>query len=608
MPLEYIYTFAERNHNSSGGSGFVVWPPKELRAEKAARQIVEATGVDDYQLGDHPFYAFTKYNHTYSLTRTFTTPHYSTKQPVRFSHIMILDPRERAYLSEGPICALRHFRFQMEYGQSGRWPCEQSVFQPLPKKEPQPLPQCKTWQALTGDAGWCGWCAEQVMEGKTLFWVYNPEKTNGSEVLLDLLDELIQLLPAERRWSVTFNTRVDIPSQIAQQILCFEERKESVISQIRLPRGRKSETIPLHRLSEIPCPDTDWVNYARTGQMTITNYETGVMVLNSDQYTYQELIEKFEKNYIQAEELDQAADELGTTENLIEDWEKRIYERKKELEERFNELGERQEFLGTAAAGMLRGLEERRQKVEERNSELERRDRELDKWEGEIRERQQFLGEYAGNLRSKLEEAGTELARRLNSMAELAEGIRAGFDAKIGGLQETIEQEAGLLCRKLIGKAEEYCDGIAKDEEGFLQQIEDQRKTFCGKIRSETEEYGRELCAKAISAGTILGKIRQDITKQYRQLQTARGNLEQRQKTMEELRKQFESEWKAFFQRAIACRSAINCQPEKQQPNTNPRKSQQTGNSGKIQQTGAIVPRQLQQPSANSQQPGQDVK
>jgi hypothetical protein len=62
---------------------------------------------------------------------------------------------------------------------------------------------CTAWQNMTGDAGWAGMLAESFLANaeRQAYIVFEP----GMD-LLPLMTEAIALLPAERRWDVTFST------------------------------------------------------------------------------------------------------------------------------------------------------------------------------------------------------------------------------------------------------------------------------------------------------------------------------------------------------------------------------------------------------------------
>ncbi len=67
----------------------------------------------------------------------------------------------------------------------------------------RPLSQCRAWEQATGDAGWAGVVAGAFLADPTrkVFFICPPE-TN----LLPLFEEALSLLPAARRWDVTFST------------------------------------------------------------------------------------------------------------------------------------------------------------------------------------------------------------------------------------------------------------------------------------------------------------------------------------------------------------------------------------------------------------------
>ncbi|HCS51627.1 MAG TPA: hypothetical protein DIW81_08555 [Planctomycetaceae bacterium] len=67
----------------------------------------------------------------------------------------------------------------------------------------RPAAPCKTWQNVTGDAGWAGVLAETFLAdpNRKVFLIYQP----GVDILA-LFEEAIALLPASRRWDVTFST------------------------------------------------------------------------------------------------------------------------------------------------------------------------------------------------------------------------------------------------------------------------------------------------------------------------------------------------------------------------------------------------------------------
>ena len=61
------------------------------------------------------------------------------------------------------------------------------------------------WQRCTGDAGWAGVLAQSFLDSprKPVFIIFDPLKHVNN---LQLVDEALRLLPAEKRWQVNFNT------------------------------------------------------------------------------------------------------------------------------------------------------------------------------------------------------------------------------------------------------------------------------------------------------------------------------------------------------------------------------------------------------------------
>ena len=72
----------------------------------------------------------------------------------------------------------------------------------MPSSESKPR-VCRTWQQLTGDAGWGGVLAETAAgpSSRQAVLVFQP----GMD-MLPLLAESLALLPAELRWRVSFST------------------------------------------------------------------------------------------------------------------------------------------------------------------------------------------------------------------------------------------------------------------------------------------------------------------------------------------------------------------------------------------------------------------
>ena len=80
--------------------------------------------------------------------------------------------------------------------------------------------RCKTWEKVTGDAGWGGVLAENYLNkpDKNAYIVYSPEQ---HDVILQLINESLALLPEAVRWNVSFNTYcTNIPAGITYLWRC----------------------------------------------------------------------------------------------------------------------------------------------------------------------------------------------------------------------------------------------------------------------------------------------------------------------------------------------------------------------------------------------------
>lgn len=121
-----------------------------------------------------------------------------TERPNKFAHHVVLDPAELP--AGGPAWLLRQPGFL-----EARWDGQVQVLaagRATPRGDMAPE-VCRSWQALTGDAGWGGVLAEAFQADPTRFvyLVFDP----GMD-LLPLLAESLALLPPEQRWEVTFST------------------------------------------------------------------------------------------------------------------------------------------------------------------------------------------------------------------------------------------------------------------------------------------------------------------------------------------------------------------------------------------------------------------
>ena len=105
------------------------------------------------------------------------------------SEIVASDPA--AVLAEPGFCVTK-WDGQTRILPAGRVPSGRS---------PGPAP-CQAWHAAAGDAGWAGYVAEQLLRGgKPVSVIFRP----GTDTL-PLIMEVFGVLPADRRWDITFSS------------------------------------------------------------------------------------------------------------------------------------------------------------------------------------------------------------------------------------------------------------------------------------------------------------------------------------------------------------------------------------------------------------------
>lgn len=116
----------------------------------------------------------------------------------KLAHHVVLEPAERPLA--GPAWLLSQPGFmQVDWdGEPRVLPAGRAV-----KRGDQRPGVCTNWQLLTGDAGWAGVLAEAFLNdpARPVYILFEP----GMD-LLPLFTEAISLLPADRRWEVTFST------------------------------------------------------------------------------------------------------------------------------------------------------------------------------------------------------------------------------------------------------------------------------------------------------------------------------------------------------------------------------------------------------------------
>lgn len=81
---------------------------------------------------------------------------------------------------------------------------------------------CQAWEAVTGDAGHAGVIADWILQSSKPIWIIHTVEQNAA--LIDLINEVIALLPEDERWNTTFSTYAgQYPPDITCKIRCVLE-------------------------------------------------------------------------------------------------------------------------------------------------------------------------------------------------------------------------------------------------------------------------------------------------------------------------------------------------------------------------------------------------
>lgn len=116
----------------------------------------------------------------------------------KLAHHLVLDKSELP--AAGPASVLRASGIMRE-----SWEGDPKIVPPKPisRQPTAPSGVCQAWKEMTGDAGWAGVLAESFLKdpNRPVILLFEP-----GQDLRPLIDESLSLLPAERRWDVTFST------------------------------------------------------------------------------------------------------------------------------------------------------------------------------------------------------------------------------------------------------------------------------------------------------------------------------------------------------------------------------------------------------------------
>lgn len=174
----------------------------------------------------------------------------------KLAHHLVIDPAGRP--SAGPAWMLAHSGMMRDH-----WNGELKVVSGERQVPPgvAPLKICAAWKELTGDAGWAGVLAESFLKHpeQPAYIIFSPGMN-----LLALIEEAIALLPANRRWDVTFSTYfTKIPNGVTCNWRCLlADSPEAIESRRYVQSLRIDLTKPLP-----PAKGGTLVEAARTGKM-----------------------------------------------------------------------------------------------------------------------------------------------------------------------------------------------------------------------------------------------------------------------------------------------------------------------------------------------------
>jgi len=183
-----------------------------------------------------------------------------TQRTNAFAHHIALEPSERA--AAGPAWMLGRPGL-MAAGWDGQ---VGGIDRPvLPAGDIEPA-RCTAWQRLAGDAGWGGVLAAQGLKHprRPACILYSPDQD-----IFPLIAEALALLPAPRRWDVTFNTYfTGLPGNAVCAWRCCLAGTPAAADAVR--HAGAGLVIDLTRPDRLgPPPPGPWTEAARTGQPPI---------------------------------------------------------------------------------------------------------------------------------------------------------------------------------------------------------------------------------------------------------------------------------------------------------------------------------------------------
>jgi HAMP domain-containing protein len=276
MVHELFYTSAERGLEL-GTSGFCT-VARTRGLPKRLERLLHGLSVYKWDLrsGHNPVvYMYTRANldgqSLFIVSRVAPAPADYSGRSNYFAHHVVLTASELP--QAGPVWLLRQpgFLEQQWDGQVRELDRGRAV----PQGNVQPR-RCTTWERVTGDAGWAGLLLKYVSENPTAP-VYLI--ADDSLPILDLLDEVIALLPIEKRWQVTFTTRyIQLPSEVSCNVRVVSPGSEKFAEAKASPRKVDLTALRGHKPADDP-----YTEAARLGQ-TVTISEPQYVVAQDEPF------------------------------------------------------------------------------------------------------------------------------------------------------------------------------------------------------------------------------------------------------------------------------------------------------------------------------------
>jgi hypothetical protein len=276
MVHELFYTSAERGLEL-GTSGFCT-VARTRGLPKRLERLLHGLSVYKWDLrsGHNPVvYMYTRANldgqSLFIVSRVAPAPADYSGRSNYFAHHVVLTASELP--QAGPVWLMRQPGF-LEQQWDGQVR-ELDRGRPVPQGNVQPR-RCTTWERVTGDAGWAGLLLKYVSENPTAP-VYLI--ADDSLPILDLLDEVIALLPIEKRWQVTFTTRyIQLPGEVSCSVRVVSPGSEKFAEAKASPR--KADLTALRGQKPADDPYTE---AARLGQ-TVTISEPQYVVAQDEPF------------------------------------------------------------------------------------------------------------------------------------------------------------------------------------------------------------------------------------------------------------------------------------------------------------------------------------